>query len=77
MVPTQPHPRPLSQSCGLGEGRKRGDFSIFLRGDGGKLGEGLFHGGLVAVHEVLGAAEALDAVEPQVPEGSPTPPRFK
>ena len=37
--------------------------SIFLGGNGGEFGEGLLEGGLRAVHEVLGAAEALPQPE--------------
>jgi len=42
---------------------EKGLISIQLGRDPGKFFEGLFEGGLVAVHEALGAAEALDAVE--------------
>ena len=37
--------------------------SIFLGRNISKFGKGLLQGGLIAVHEALGAAEALDAVE--------------
>ena len=38
-------------------------MSVFIGRDLGEFFEGLFESGLVAVHEMLGAAEALDAVE--------------
>ena len=38
-------------------------MSVFLGRNFGEFIEDLFHGGLVAVHEMLGAAEALDTVE--------------
>jgi hypothetical protein len=46
------------------EGDKASEWwSIFLDWNKGKFCEGLFDGGLIAVHEMLGTAETLDAVE--------------